>query len=61
MRAIGRRLEAHAERLGDGGRNHCACLLGIELQGAADEMAGVEETEDQVGVGDRRALSPPVS
>ena len=57
MRAVGRPLDRHAERLGDLFGEHRARLLGVELERAADEMAGIDVAQHHVGVGDggRRA------
>ena len=57
MGAVGRPLDRHAERLGDLLGEGRAGLVGIELERAADEMAGIDVAQHHVGVGDggRRA------
>ena len=54
VRAIGGGLQAHAQGFGYGRGKHRARLVGIESEGAADEVAGVQVAQDDVGVGDGR-------
>ena len=54
MRAEGRGFQAHAETIRDGRLEGGARLVGIERECATDEMAGVEEAEDDIGISQRR-------
>src|SRR5437763_15178521 len=54
MRTVGRLLDAHPERARDFLGDRRARGVGIELQGAADEVSGVDVAEHHIGVGHRR-------
>ena len=54
MGAVGSVLDVDAEALGDALGEGAARGLGIELQGTAHEMAGIEVAQHKVGVGHRR-------